>query len=190
VIRDRRPAFGMLRVAWLATTVLAVAWPVASRAADLRFGYIDSARLFREYPTAVEAQQRFDRQVQGWKDEAAEKDKAVKQMRDEVRDQSPVLSALKRQEKEEALRRAVDEYERFIQDVWGPQGRATRENEQATNEVVAQIRTAVEKVAASKGLLLVLDSASGLIIYADRSLDITSEVLGELTASLKSGGAH
>jgi outer membrane protein len=171
--------------------VAAVAWlPRATSAADLRFGYIDSARLFREYPTAVEAQKRFDRQVQGWKDEAAEKDKVVKQLRDEVRDQGPVLSALKRQEKEEALRRAVDEYERFVQDTWGPDGRASHENEQATNEVVTQIRAAVEKVAAAKGLLLVLDSASGLIIYADRSLDITSDVLGELTASLKPGGTH
>src|SRR5437667_843664 len=129
--------------------------PVAVRAADLRVGYIDSARIFQEYPTAKEAQQRFDRQVQGWRDEAAVKEKAVKQLRDEVRDQSPVLSAAKRQEKEETLQRAVSDYERFIQDTWGPQGKAVHENEQATNQVLTQIRAAVEKVAADKGLVLV-----------------------------------
>jgi outer membrane protein len=180
-------------VGWMAGAIaLALALPAGRGllAADLRFGYVDSARIFREYQPAIEAQQRFDRMVQGWKDEAAEKDKAVKKLRDEVRDQAPMLSALKRQEKEEALQRAVSDYEQYIQDTWGPQGRAVHENEQATNDVLNQVRSAVEKVAADKGLTLVLDSNSGLIIYADRSLDITSDVLGELSARLKLGGTH
>jgi Skp family chaperone for outer membrane proteins len=101
-----------------------------------------------------------------------------------------MLSALKRQEKEEALQRAVSDYEQYIQDTWGPQGRAVHENEQATNEVLNQVRSAVEKVAADKGLTLVLDANSGLIVYADRSLDITSDVIGELNARLKLGGTH
>jgi len=162
---------------------------IPAHAADIRVGYVDSARLFQQYPTAQEAQKRFDRQVQGWRDEAAEKEKAVKQLRAEVQDQGPVLSALKRQEKEEGLQRAISEYERFIQDTWGPQGRAMKENEQATNEVLTQIRAAVEKVAAGKGLLLVLDSASGFIVYADRSLDLTAEVLAELNSQIKTSGA-
>ncbi len=174
--------------------VLAVLLGLAAspaRAADIRIGYVDSARLFQQYPTAQEAQKRFDRQVQGWRDEAAEKEKTVKQLRAEVQDQGPVLSALKRQEKEENLQRAIGDYERFIQDTWGPQGKAVHENEQATNEVLTQIRAAVEKVAAGKGLLLVLDSANGFIVYADRSLDLTSEVLTELNAGLNpSGAAH
>jgi len=65
-----------------------------------------------------------------------------------------------------------------------------RENEQATNDVLTQIRAAVEKVAASKGLLLVLDSASGFIVYADRSLDLTTDVLTELNTGLKTGTTH
>ncbi|MGH3055948.1 MAG: OmpH family outer membrane protein, partial [Gaiellaceae bacterium] len=78
----------------------------------------------------------------------------------------------------------------YIQDTWGPQGRAVRENEQATGEVLSQVRSAVEKVAADKGLTLVLDSNSGLIVYVDRTLDITSDVLGELNQRLKLGGTH
>ena len=173
---------GWAAVALCVTALLAAS---AAQSADLRVGYIDSERIFQQYPTAVDAQKRFDRQMQGWRDEAAERQKTVSQMRDELRDQGPVLSALKRQEKEETLQRAISDYERFIQETWGPQGRAVRENEQATNEVLTQIRAAVEKVASSKGLILVLDSASGFILYADRSLDLTSEVLVELSTGLK-----
>src|SRR5437867_7987771 len=156
---------------WL--TLLAMILGVATvGAGDLRIGYIDSAKIFQDYKLAQEAQARFDRQVQGWRDEAAEKEKQVNQIRAEVRDQAPILSALKRQEKEEALQRAVSDYERFIQDIWGTQGKAAQENDRATSTVVAQIRTVVEKIATDKNLNLVLDAAGGFIIYADKSLDL------------------
>lgn len=158
--------------------------PSFAAAADLRLGYIDSGRIFTEFKTAQESQQKFDRQVQGWRDEGAEKENLVKKLRGEVRDLSPILSTLKRQEKEEELQRSISEYERFVQDIWGPQGRASQENERATQEVVASIRSAVEKVAANKGLTLVLDAASGFIIYAERSLDLTADVIQELNSRL------
>src|SRR6266850_4707805 len=156
--------------------------PAAVRAADIKIGYIDSSRIFQEYADAKESQARFDRLVQNWRDDATEKEKQVKQLRDQVRDQSPILSALKRQEMDEALQRATSEYEKFIQDIWGPNGKAAQENERATGEVVNQIRTAVEKIAGTRGLELVLDSAGGVIIYADRTMDITSLVIQELNA--------
>lgn len=102
-----------------AVALAAALYGAAAQAADLRVGYIDSSRIFVEFKEAQEAQQRFDRLVTGWRDEALEKEKAVQQMRDEVRDQSPILSAMRRQEKEAALQRAISEYDAFIQDVWG-----------------------------------------------------------------------
>lgn len=176
-----RRALKRLATGLLAGLCLAAAWsPGPVRAADTRIGYIDSARIFQEYESAKEAQARFERQVTGWREEAAEKQKAVETLRAEVRDQSPILSAARRQEKEEALQRAIGEYERYIQEVWGPQGRASQENERATAEVVGLIRAAVEKVAGEKGFDFVFDAASGFIIYANKTLDLTNDVLQEL----------
>lgn len=160
-----------------------------SRAADTRIGYIDSARIWVEYKDAQEAQQRFERQVQGWRDEAAEKEKTVTQLKADLKDQGPVLSALKRQEKESARDRAISEYETFVQDVWGPNGRAAQENSRSTEEIIQLVRRSVEKVASQRGLELVLDATGGFIIYADKSLDMTNEVLAELNANA-AGGQH
>ena len=162
----------------------------SARAADLRFGYIDSARIFQEFKEAQEAQARFDRQVQGWRDEATEKEKAVNDLKTELRDQGPILSSLKRQEKEEVLQRAISDYERFIQDVWGPGGKASQENERFTAQVVTQIRVAVEKIAGDRDLNLVLDAAGGQIIYADPTLDLTSKVIEELNSGVAGEGAE
>ena len=180
-----RPWLGFL--AGLA--LLPVTWGTAS-SADLRIGYIDSARIFQEYKDAQEAQARFDRQTQGWRDEALEMERQVKQLRDEVREMSPILSSLKRQEKEDALQKAIADHERFIQSIWGPQGRAAQENERTTREVVDQIRAVVEKIAGEKSLDLVFDSAGGFLIYADKSLDLTSEVVRQLNERSASGGAR
>lgn len=177
----------------LVRTLLRCGLPIAlaaagtASAADLKVGYIDSARIFQEYKDAQEAQSRFDRQAQGWRDEATEKERVVKQLRDEVRDMSPILSSLKRQEKEEALQKAIAEHERFVQGIWGPGGRAAQENERTTQEVVTQIRAVVEKIAGEKGLDLVFDSSSGFLIYADKTLDLTSEVVRQLNERSTSG---
>ncbi len=176
------------RVGVAAVAVALLMGAVAPAGAELRFGYIDSGRIFNEYKTAQEAQARFDRQVQGWRDEAAERERGVNQLRAEVRDQSAILSSLRRQEREEALQKAIAEYEKFVQDIWGPQGQAAQENERATAEVVQQIRNAVEKIAADRNLNLVLDAADGNIIYADKTLDLTPDVLTELNKLAKGAG--
>ncbi len=183
-----RPGSVAARAA-VATAVVALL-VVAPVHAQVDVGYIDSARIWVEFKTAQEAQQRFERQVQGWRDEAAEKEKVVNDLRKEVRDQSPVLSALKRQEKESTLQRAISEYESFVQDVWGANGRATQENTRATDEIVVLVRRAVEKIAGQRGLDLVLDATSGFVIYADKKLDMTTEVIAELNANAAGGGAN
>jgi outer membrane protein len=174
----------------LGVVMLAAGAGAPARAADVRFGYIDSQRIFQEYKDAQEAQARFDRQVQGWRDEASEKEKAVNQLQTELRDQGPILSSLKRQEKEEQLQRAISDYERFIQDVWGPNGRAAQENERFTAQVVTQIRNEVEKIAADRDLTLVLDAAGGQIIYADPAFDLTTQVITELNNASTGGGTQ
>ena len=175
-------------IAALAVALLLLPGLVA--AADLRVGYVDSNLIFQQFKDAQEAQQRFDRQVQGWRDEAAEKEKAVNTLRQQVKDQSPVLSALKRQELDSNLQKAISDYEKFVQEVWGQDGRASQENARATDEIVTQVRHAVEKVAGQKGLDLVLDVTGGFVVYADKTLDLTNDVLAELNSNAASSAPH
>lgn len=176
------------RLALACTVVAALGAASDARAVDVRIGYIDSAKIFQESTEAQEAQKRFDRQVENWRTEATEKEKAVTELRKEVRDQAAILSALRRQEREEALQKAISDYESFIQEVWGPQGRAAQENERSTRELVEKIRAVVEKLAADRGLQFVFDSAGGFLIYADRSFDLSAEVVKELNARAGTAG--
>ena len=52
------------------------------------------------------------------------------------------------------------------------------------------MRHAVEKVAGQKGLDLVLDVTGGFVVYADKTLDLTNDVLAELNANAASSTPH
>ena len=63
--------------------------------------------------------------------------------------------------------------------------REHRHTQRDEHETLRRIR--VEKVAGQRGLELVLDVTSGFVIYADKSLDMTNEVLAELNSATGSG---
>jgi outer membrane protein len=172
---------------WIPAAALLLASVSSTWAAETRIGFIDSAKIFQEYKLAQEAQQQFDRQVQNWRNEASEKQRVVDQLRAEMRDQGPILSTVKRQEKEETLQKSIQQYETFVQEIWGPTGRASQENERTTREIVEQIRSVVEKLAGEKGLDIVFDAAGGAIVYADRTLDLSAEVVKELNTRVGQG---
>jgi Skp family chaperone for outer membrane proteins len=174
--------------AWvLRAAALALAWallPAAPACAQtIRIGFVDSQRIFSEYKAAQEAQDRFGREIQAWRTEADDRRKAVDNLRNELKDQDPLLSESARLEKETALQKAVSDYDRFVQDFWGPNGKVQRLNDEMTREVISKVRDAVELLANRQGYDLVLDAADGNVIFGVKSLDLTQQVLDDLNKS-------
>jgi len=156
-------------------------------AQNVRIGFIDSQRIFNEYKAAQEAQDRFAREIQSWRTEADDRRKQVEDLRNELKDQDPMLSESKRLEKESTLQKAVSDYDRFVQDFWGPQGKVQRLNDEITREVIGKVRDAVELLANREGYDLVLDAADGNVIFGVKSLDLTQRVLDDLNKSTVGG---
>jgi outer membrane protein len=177
-----------LRVSALLAVVLACcAFAQPARAQNVRIGFIDSQRIFNEYKSAQEAQDRFSREIQSWRTEADDRRRQVDELRNELKDQDPLLSEAKRLEKESALQKAVSDYDRFVQDFWGPSGKVQRLNDEITREVIGKVRDAVELLANREGYDLVLDAADGNVIFGVKSLDLTQRVLDDLNKSTLGG---
>ena len=158
-----------------------------ARAQNVRIGFVDSQRIFNEYKSAQEAQDRFGREIQSWRTEADDRRRQVDELRNELKDQDPLLSEAKRLEKESALQKALSDYDRFVQDFWGPNGKVQRLNDEITREVIGKVRDAVELLANREGYDLVLDAADGNVIFGVKSLDLTQRVLDELNKSTVGG---
>lgn len=179
---DRESGAGRRR-AWAAAIVVGVALLLSAppvEAQIVRIGFVDSQRIFDGYRGAQDAQERFTREITAWRTEADERRRALDVLRDEMKDQEALLSEAKKLEKETAVQRAVADYDRFVQEFWGPGGRVGRLNDEMTREVITKIRDAVETIANREGYDLVLDAADGNVIFGVKSLDLTDRVLTEL----------
>jgi outer membrane protein len=161
-----------------------------ARAQNVRIGFVDSQRIFNEYKSAQEAQDRFSREIQSWRTEADDRRRQVDELRNELKDQDPLLSEAKKLEKESTLQKAVSDYDRFVQDFWGPNGKVQRLNDEITREVIGKVRDAVELLANREGYDLVLDAADGNVIFGVKSLDLTQRVLDELNKSTVGGSTN
>jgi outer membrane protein len=174
-------------LAFVLAAVAASGWAAPAAAQNIRIGFVDSQRIFAEYKAAQEAQDRFSREIQSWRTEADDRRRQVDELRNELKDQDPLLSESKRLEKESALQKSVSDYDRFVQDFWGPAGKVQRLNDEITREVIGKVRDAVELLANREGYDLVLDAADGNVIFGVKSLDLTQRVLDDLNKSTLPG---
>lgn len=157
----------------------------AGFAQEVKIGYIDSERIFNEYKAVSEAQAQFDRDVEAWKKEAEQTERELQSMQEELESQRLLLSEGALQEKQMALQTMASEYERFIQSVWGPTGRIAQRNAELTRPIMDKVRQVVDKLAAEQGYSLIFDAADGNIVYGEKSLDLTDQVLTELNKDVE-----
>lgn len=145
-----------------------------------KIAFIDSDNILGEFEDAKIARAALDRAVLQWKFELDSLRRAYQTAEDEFKAQQPMLSeeALRaRQQELTAMRRQL---ETFGQDIWGEDGKVEQKHRELFAPVIDRINTVIEEIAQDKGISIVLDVAAGSFLYADASLDITSEVIEEL----------
>ena len=126
------------------------------------FGYIDSARIFRSTSPPQDAQQRFDRQVQGWRTRRPRRRRRSRSCatRCGIRRRSCRRSSGRRRRRRCSGRSATTS--NSSRTSGGRRAGRCRRTSAPPTKSLGQIRAAVEKIAADKGLTLVLDAAGGI----------------------------
>jgi outer membrane protein len=168
----------LLWVALFALATLALGGSTAY--AEIKIGFIDSDQIFKDYPKTAEAQEAFNREVQELSRTAREKKTEIDDLQRKLDQQSPMLSEAKRDEQNRVLQQKIGEYEKFVQDHWGPGGRISRLNEEYLKPIIDRVHAIVATIGTDEGYSLILDAADGNVVYGDKSLDLTDRVLSEL----------
>ena len=155
--------------------------------AEIKIGFIDSDQIFANYEKTKEAQASFEREVQDLSKSAREKKDEIDQMQRKLEQQGPMLSEAKRDEQNRILSQKVGEYEKFVQEQWGPGGRISRLNEEYLKPIIDRVHAIVASIGTDEGFSLILDAADGNVVYGDKSLDLTDRVLSELRTEDETG---
>ncbi|WP_299460327.1 OmpH family outer membrane protein [uncultured Microscilla sp.] len=148
-----------------------------------RIAYVRSAELMDKYLGVKEAQLQYNKQLTAWKIGADTLEKRVNATMNFISHQKNSLNdqQLKQLQVEMQRRRAdLDRYQLNIQK------KAANKEQKLFGGAVKQINSFVEQYAKEKGYSMVLGTTNtGNLMYGDKALDITEEVLTALNKSYK-----
>ncbi len=174
--------FGTRKTAAIVLGALVMASPLR---AELKIGYIDSARIFAEYKGTADAQRSFDDEVAAWEKQAQGMKVRLDSLEQEYQRQSLMMSEAKKAERQAEIVKGRQDYEAFVQSVWGPQGKLAAKNGELVAPIVEKINVILNRIGEEEGYTIVLDASVGGIVYASDGIDMTDQVLEELNKGLQ-----
>jgi outer membrane protein len=169
-----------MKKAWLLLAVLAVISPLVNHCLAQKIGYVDSKKIFESYRGAGDIRQQVNRALEVWNREIEQKRAQTDSLEKELEAQNLVISSERRKLKQEEIKNKRKETESLIHQVYDQGGKLDQKNRELSQPMVEKIGGIIKKVALENNILLVLDSSSGMVVYADKELDLTEQVLEEL----------
>ena len=153
--------------------VLVLAFATVSFAEDgLRIAHVDSKLIFDGYKGTKKAQEEYDRQVAKWEQQGNLLQKLDKQVL--------MLSDEKKNELEAEYNKKDLELKTFIDRVYGRKGELISENEKVSAPIIQLIRKAINEIALQEGYDMVVDRATGAVVFWKKENDLTQKVLDYL----------
>jgi outer membrane protein len=146
-----------------------------------KIGYVDSQRIFAELPEFKEAEAKFNKEVEDWEAQATEMKAEIDSIIGEQEKNSLVWSATKKQEVEANLTAKQDTLQQFLDITFGPSGKAERRMNELSQPLKERVIAIIRRIAIEKDYDMVLDAAVVSIAFAKESLDLTDDVIAEVS---------
>ena len=148
----------------------------------LRVAHVDSKLIFDGYKGTKKAQEEYDRQVAKWEQQANLLQKELAAIKEKLAKQSLMLSDEKRKELEADYAKKDTELKEFIDRVYGRTGELITENEKVSAPIISLIKKAVTEIALQEGYDMVVDRATGAVLFWKDENDLTKKGLDYLNS--------
>ena len=143
-------------------------------AETLKIGIVDLFRALNESDEGKKATSELESLIKSKQAVLEEKGKKIEAMRGDLEKQSAVLSADAKKAKEEEIERLIRDYQRLMSD---SQAEVKKKEGELTEAILKELRQLINAVAQEQGYSLMLERAEGLILYANKSIDITDNLI-------------
>jgi Skp family chaperone for outer membrane proteins len=155
-------------------SIAAAQLPQAAASTSVRLAYVSPQRAFYESNDGKAAQARLASLESQTTREMSARNAKLKALQEELAQRASLLAEGARREREQEIDRFQVDLKRFVEDAQAQFLGVRRDLE---NAFLAKFGPAVESVAKKQGLLFVLNQDSGVLAWADPSLDITTDVI-------------
>ena len=167
----------MKTVVWVRLMVMVLIVTVSGAMAEMKIGYINSQQIFENYAGTKEAQDKFNKEVAKWEQEASDQQKEIKELKDQLDKQSLLLSTERKKDMEDRLQQKMAEYQKFVEQKLGQNGEAISKNEELTKPIVEKINKILEKIAQEENYDFIFDARSGGVVFAKKTYNLTDRVI-------------
>jgi outer membrane protein len=144
-------------------------------AADaVKIGIVDLLRALNESEAGKKAKTELESLIMSKQASIDEKGKRVETLRADLEKQAAVLSADARKARAEEIGRLEKNLQRLIAD---SQAEIQKKQMELENEILKDLRDVINAIAQAGGYSMVIERADGLVLYVDKSIDITDAVI-------------
>ncbi|MDR6300199.1 OmpH family outer membrane protein [Mesonia maritima] len=150
----------------------------------LKIGYVDMDYILDNVPEYKQASQQLSGRVQQWKAEIESKMQKVKDMKQNLENERPLLTKELIEEREEEIKYEEDQIVKYQQDKFGPQGAFITQKRQLIQPVQDQVFNAVQEIGQTREYDFIYEnSADALMLFSAKRHDISDQILAKITRS-------
>ena len=149
---------------------------VAATSAELKMGYVNSDLILTSYHGTKSAEEKLRQQYAKWENEATQKQQRIQGMQADLQKQALLMSETRKAEVEKELQDSLIAYQSFLQEKFGEQGEAARQNSELLQPIIEKISVILNDMAEKENYDFIFDSKAG-IVFAKKGYDLTDKVL-------------
>ena len=165
-------------LALVVATGAALAMPAGS--AEILISTVDLQRALNECDAGKKAKDQVKAKFERSQEQLKKQREDLDRMKDDYDRKALVLKEEERRNLEKDLENRTLEFKRKYEDF---QRDLKRTDAELTSGIVEQLYGIVAEIGQQKGYTMVLESSSGALLYSDKSVDITDEVIKQHNAN-------
>lgn len=141
---------------------------------EVKIAYVDSQKVLNSLDDWKKVMDVLQGEENSLKEGLNKRETALIKERDELEKQGYLLSPETKAKRIEDYQKKVIELERFLQN---SKETLQRKGIQLTEKIRMDVRDIIKKIGQDGGYAMILEMSEGRILYAPKSLDLTSEVI-------------
>lgn len=167
------------RAALVAAMATLVAAPTAFAQAPVKIAYVNSQKILAQAPGRAEAEATYDREVGSARSQLQRMDDSLKAMVAAFDKEAPALDSARRDARGKSIRDREAEYSQRAQAL---NEQMQQRQAELAKPMLDQVSQVLDQMRAQGGYSLILDVGTqpSVVVSADKSLDITDQVLARL----------
>lgn len=150
--------------------------------AETRIAHLDTKVIFDSYEGVQQVKEEYEAQLAVWEQQSNILQAELNGLKEILEKQVLIISEKRKAEVEGKLASKQEELKRFIDEIYGPTGKMIQENKKITAPALKRIREVIAEVALQEGYDMVLDRATGAVVFWKDEDDLTNRVIKALKA--------